>query len=133
MKIILPTIGTRGDLQPYIALALGLQTAGHLPIIATHPMMRGLVESYGLEFAPIGPDIDLGYEAAVIRGHSRNWMAGFLRVMKFSFSMLEKSHPHLLEICRNADLIVISHSAAGSIEADSLAACRREDEYKVVN
>jgi sterol 3beta-glucosyltransferase len=120
MKIILPTIGTRGDLQPYIALALGLQTAGHTPILATHPMMRNLVEAYGLEFSPIGPDIDIGYEAAVIRGHSRNWMAGFMRVMKFSFAMLEKSHPELLEICRQADLIVISHSAAGSMEADML-------------
>lgn len=120
MKIILPTIGTRGDVQPYIALALGLGKAGHTVTLATHPCMRGLVESYGVTFAPIGPDIDIGHEAAVIRANAPHWMVGFMRVMKFSFAMLELSHAGLLEICRGADLIIVSHSAAGRMEADKL-------------
>jgi sterol 3beta-glucosyltransferase len=45
MRIILPSIGTRGDVQPYIALALGLLKAGHRVTLATHPIMRGLVDS----------------------------------------------------------------------------------------
>jgi len=120
MRIIIPTIGTRGDVQPYIALALGLQTAGHQVVIASHPSLKSLVESYGVPFSPMGPDVDLGVEAAIIRGKSRNVMMGFARIMKFSFRMLEESHAELLELCRNQDLIVISHSAAGSIEADLL-------------
>jgi UDP:flavonoid glycosyltransferase YjiC (YdhE family) len=120
VKIIIPTIGTRGDVQPYIALALGLQNAGHSVSIASHPTMRGLVESYGVTFAPIGPDIDIGHETAVIRGRSPNWMIGFLRVMKFSFAMLEEAHADLLELCRAVDLVIVSHTAAGSIEADKL-------------
>jgi sterol 3beta-glucosyltransferase len=120
LKIIIPTIGTRGDVQPYIALALGLQNHGHDVRLATHPSMRGLVESYGVAFAPMGLDVDLGHEAAVIRGHSANWISGFMRVMRFSFSMLEQSHAKLLELCRGADLIIVSHSAAGSVEADQL-------------
>jgi UDP:flavonoid glycosyltransferase YjiC (YdhE family) len=120
MKIIIPTIGTRGDVQPYIALALGLQNAGHSVTLATHPCMRGLVESYQVEFAPIGPDIDIAYETAVIRGKSPNWMVGFMRVMKFSFSMLEKSHADLLKLCQGVDLVIVSHTAAGSMEADQL-------------
>jgi sterol 3beta-glucosyltransferase len=120
MKIILPTIGTRGDVQPYIALALGLGKAGHNVTLASHPCMRGLVESYGVTFAPMGPDIDIGHETAVIRGKSPHWMVGFMRVMKFSFAMLEQSHAGLLELCRGADLVIVSHSAAGRMEADKL-------------
>jgi UDP:flavonoid glycosyltransferase YjiC (YdhE family) len=120
MKIILPTIGTRGDVQPYIALAHGLQKSGHTVTLATHPCMRGLVDSYGVPFAPIGPDIDLGYEAARIRARSPNWMVGFMRVMRFSFAMLEQSYPDLLTLCGGADLVIVSHSAAGSMEADKL-------------
>jgi hypothetical protein len=120
MNIILPTIGTRGDVQPYIALALGLRQAGHTVTLATHPCMRGLVESYGVEFAPLGPDIDIGHEAARIRAKSPHWMVGFMRVMKFSFAMLEQAHPGLLETCRGADLVIVSHSAAGRMEADKL-------------
>ena len=120
MRIIVPTIGTRGDVQPYIALALGLQKAGHTVTVATHPAWRGQVEAYGAAFAPIGPDIDIGRETAVIRGHAPHWMIGFMRVMQFSFAMLEKSHADLLALCRAADLVVVSHTAAGSIEAAKL-------------
>lgn len=119
-RIIIPTIGTRGDVQPYVALALGLQASGHTVVLATHPCMRRLVESYGVPFAPIGPDIDIGQETAVIRANSPHWMVGFMRVMKFSFAMLEQSHADLLELCRAVDLVIVSHTAAGSIEADQL-------------
>jgi UDP:flavonoid glycosyltransferase YjiC (YdhE family) len=120
MKIIIPTIGTRGDVQPYIALSLGLQKSGHDVTLASHPCMRTLVESYGVNFASIGPDIDIAHETAIIRGKSPHWMIGFMRVMKFSFSMLEQAHPDLLALCQDGDLVIVSHTAAGSIEADQL-------------
>ena len=120
MKFIIPTIGTRGDVQPYIALALGLMRRNHTVTLATHPCMRTLVESYSIPFASIGPDIDIGYEAAKIRGRSKNWMLGFKRVMDFSFSMLEQSYSDLLPLCHQADVVIVSHSAAGSMEADRL-------------
>jgi sterol 3beta-glucosyltransferase len=67
MKILIPTAGSRGDVQTYIALAIGLQSAGNEVTVATHPFMCTLVELYGVPFAPIGPDIDIGHETAVIR------------------------------------------------------------------
>jgi sterol 3beta-glucosyltransferase len=120
MKIIIPTIGTRGDVQPYIAVALGLAKAGHIVTLATHPCMRGLVESYGIPLAPMGPDINIGHEAVVIRANAPHFMVGLMRAMKFSFAQLEQAHPGLLVLCRGADLVIISHTAAGSMEADKL-------------
>uniref|UniRef100_A0A7C4PN54 Glycosyltransferase n=1 Tax=Anaerolinea thermolimosa TaxID=229919 RepID=A0A7C4PN54_9CHLR len=120
LRILIPTIGTRGDVQPYIALALGLKEAGHSVTLATHPMMRFLIESYGVHFAPIGPDIDLAHETALLRRNSPHWMVGFWRVMQFSFSMLEQSHKDLLRLCETVDLVIVSHTAAGSMEADHL-------------
>ncbi|MFZ5809544.1 MAG: amidohydrolase family protein [Chloroflexota bacterium] len=60
MNIILPTIGTRGDVQPYIALALGLRKGGHTVTLVTHPCMRGLAVSYGVEFTTTGPELRVG-------------------------------------------------------------------------
>jgi len=37
MIIVIPTIGTRGDVQPYNALSLGLQKAGHDLTHLRHP------------------------------------------------------------------------------------------------
>lgn len=120
MKIVLPTIGSRGDIQPYIALAVGLSAHGHRVTLATHPEMRDLVESYGVPFASIGPDVRLDVESARLRRSSPIWLVGFVRVMQFSFSIIEQAHPDTLEVCRGADLVVVPHSAVGSIEAEML-------------
>ena len=56
-RILLSTFGSLGDLYPYLAIALGLQERGHLPIIATSAAYRQTVEGFGLEFHPVRPDI----------------------------------------------------------------------------
>ena len=122
MRIVIPTIGTRGDVQPYLALAAGLREAGHRVTVMTHPALGWLVTAYGLAFQPMGPDVDLGFEAARIRGRSSNWLLGFMRVMRFSFAMLEQCHGDILAEACDADLIVVSHSGAGRMEADQLGA-----------
>jgi UDP:flavonoid glycosyltransferase YjiC (YdhE family) len=71
MNILIPTIGSRGDVQPFIALAQGLKRSGHKVTLASHPVMQALVERYGVPFAPIGPDIDLTQEVAAIRQAAR--------------------------------------------------------------
>ena len=51
MKITVVTVGTRGDVEPFVALGLGLQKAGHTIKIATHAMFENFVRGYGLDFA----------------------------------------------------------------------------------
>ena len=120
MKVIIPTIGTRGDVQPYIALSLGLQESGYEVTLASHPVMEALVKSYGIIFKPIGPDVNIGKAAAAIRGRSRNWMLGLIRVMRFTVSTIEQASPDILALCREADLVVVTHSFAGGAEADKI-------------
>ncbi len=121
MRIIIPTIGSRGDVQPFIALAQGLARVGYAVTLASHPVMKPLVESYGVDFHPIGPDIDLAKEVAIIRQNSRSAVAGLMRAMRFSFDMLQRSHDDILALSEQADLIVVSaQSAAGKNEADKL-------------
>ncbi len=50
MRIAIITLGSRGDVQPYIALALGLQKAGHTLRLVTQENYEPLVVSYGLDF-----------------------------------------------------------------------------------
>jgi len=118
---LIPTIGSRGDVQPFIALTQGLERAGHTVTLASHPIMQTLVESFDLTFAPIGPDIDLAQEVAAIRLRSRKPVVGLVRGMRFGLDMVERSHADILAQCRKADLIVVSaQSAAGRNEADLL-------------
>jgi sterol 3beta-glucosyltransferase len=48
MKICILTIGTRGDVQPYIALGMGLKAAGHEVTVSTSDEFKALVLQYDL-------------------------------------------------------------------------------------
>jgi len=121
MKIVIPTIGSRGDVQPFIALAQGLEKAGHEAVLASHPVMKSLVESHEVTFEPIGPDIDLAERVAVIRQKARNVVIGLIQGMRFGFEMLEKSHADILALCEEADLVVVPTAVAtGKNEAERL-------------
>ncbi|GAX62216.1 glycosyl transferase, related to UDP-glucuronosyltransferase [Candidatus Scalindua japonica] len=50
MKITIITLGTRGDVQPYIALALGLKKSGYDVTIAVPTNFKSFVASYGLKY-----------------------------------------------------------------------------------
>lgn len=51
MRITLLTLGTRGDVQPYIALGQGLQRAGYLVTLGTSGDFQDMVTSCGLQFS----------------------------------------------------------------------------------
>ncbi|ARV46680.1 glycosyltransferase [Bacillus inaquosorum] len=56
MKINLLTIGTRGDVQPFIALGKELSRRGHYVTICTEGSFKDLAEKNKLSFSPIGTD-----------------------------------------------------------------------------
>lgn len=55
-KIGLITIGSRGDVQPYIALGKGLLNEGHEVTIITHSEFCDFVERHGIKFKSIAGD-----------------------------------------------------------------------------
>lgn len=57
MQVLLSSIGSRGDVQPVLALALELRALGHQARLCVAPNFKEWIESYGLECTPIGPDL----------------------------------------------------------------------------
>ncbi|CAG8279064.1 unnamed protein product [Penicillium salamii] len=56
LNIVIQIVGSRGDVQPFIALGNALQKHGHRVRIATHDVFAEFVHKSGLEFYPIGGD-----------------------------------------------------------------------------
>jgi len=56
LNITMYTIGSTGDVMPYIALGRELQRRGHLVTIACLAMFEETVRSSGLGFAPLAGD-----------------------------------------------------------------------------
>ena len=116
-KIAMFTMGTRGDVQPYIYLSKELMKNGYDVTLGSHPCWRGLVEDSGIHFEPIGPDIDIEKEAAVIRGKSHNAMMSLIKCMNFIMKIIRNSTEEVYEVCKGKDLIVVTHSQMGAVEA----------------
>lgn len=58
MKVLILTHGTRGDVQPFVALASALTNSGHETLVGAPAASASLVESYALRFVPLadGPN-----------------------------------------------------------------------------
>ena len=113
MRITIITAGSRGDVQPYIALALGLRAAGHEPRVATHETFRAWVSGYGLDFAPVAGD-----PRAVLRSRAaERWLAtgrnrnvlGFVRELRaLAPALVESSLADYWQAAQGADALVYS-------------------------
>eukprot|EP01025_Chloroclados_australasicus_P017191 TRINITY_DN1874_c0_g1_i8.p2 TRINITY_DN1874_c0_g1~~TRINITY_DN1874_c0_g1_i8.p2 ORF type:complete len:687 (+),score=84.21 TRINITY_DN1874_c0_g1_i8:2329-4389(+) len=56
LNIVIMVVGTRGDVQPFVALGRRLKEFGHRVRLATHAIYRDFVQTFGLEFYPLGGD-----------------------------------------------------------------------------
>ena len=73
MKIMILTIGTRGDVQPYIALGRALMASGHEITICTCAHFEPFIREYGLGYAYVNNDfIDFMHspEGKIILGNA---------------------------------------------------------------
>ncbi len=72
MRITILALGSRGDVQPFVALALALRTRGHAVRIAAPQDYATLIEDYGLPIHVLGglirEQMDMPHVAAMLDG-----------------------------------------------------------------
>lgn len=104
-RIVLCTFGSLGDLHPIVALARELKRRGHSPVVATTPAYRGRVESMGVEFHPVRPDIDITEPAILRRAmHPRDGLR-FI-ICELIMPYLRESYADTATAIEGADLLV---------------------------
>ncbi|KAI1170111.1 autophagy-related protein 26 [Nemania sp. FL0916] len=113
LKITCLTIGSRGDVQPYIALCKGLIAEGHEPRIATHVEFRDWIEGHGIEFAPVAGDPSELLRICIENG-TFTW--AFLREANTNFrGWLDGLLASAWTACQGSDLLIESPSAMAGI------------------
>ncbi|HWS37674.1 MAG TPA: glycosyltransferase [Actinoplanes sp.] len=58
--ILIVTVGTRGDVVPYVTLGSALRDIGHRIVVATHTSLRSHVDSAGLGFVSLPVEFSAG-------------------------------------------------------------------------
>jgi UDP:flavonoid glycosyltransferase YjiC (YdhE family) len=105
-RIVLTTVGSLGDLHPYIAIGTGLQARGHEVVVATSACYRQKIEALHLGYRPIRPDSAWLSDATVMRRfiHVR-W--GMIRgAREWILPALRESYEDILAASEGADLLV---------------------------
>jgi sterol 3beta-glucosyltransferase len=104
-------LGSRGDVQPFTALGLGLQQAGHSVRIAAATDYEEVVAPYGIEFAPLVGSIRDFMDTQMIYG----MLDEPDNPLRFITGLTEAVRPLILRLvadvyaaCKDADAVVVS-------------------------
>jgi len=93
VKFTIHTLGTRGDLQPYLALAIGLREWGHEVLLIGPEQFSGLADSYHVPFAAVPAaflDVLESPEAKAIIGQSRGGFGAGFKLLKHYVGLLRQ-------------------------------------------
>ncbi|QRV84192.1 glycosyltransferase family 1 protein [Ceratobasidium sp. AG-Ba] len=113
------TIGSRGDVQPYIALALGLMQQGHKVTIVTHEEYKSWCEGWGVAHRSAGGDPGALMKLSV---ENRMFSPQFFKEGLTNFRQwLDDLLVESWKQCQDADVLIQSPSAmAGAHIAEAL-------------
>jgi len=106
-RILLATLGSLGDLHPYIAVGRALVDRGHRARIATTLEYREAVEGAGLEFAPVRPPMEALGDRREIAERLFDPLRGVERLLReIVMPHLHEAHRDLANAAADADLLV---------------------------
>ena len=124
MRIVLSNIGTLGDINPLIAIALELKRRGHVPVMALPAVYEARIRPLDLEFRAVRPDIDPKNNLLVemIYDVKKGTETG---LREFLFPVLRQTYDDLLEAAtkpERADLLLLGElNYAGPLVAEVTA------------
>jgi rhamnosyltransferase subunit B len=122
LRIVLSNIGTFGDINPLIAIALELKRRGHTPVMALPAVYAPKIVPLGLAFHPLRPDIDPTNTMLVEMVYDVN-KGTETGLRKFLFPVLRETYADLLDAATKparADLLLLGElNYAGPLVAEA--------------
>jgi rhamnosyltransferase subunit B len=104
-RILITTLGSLGDIHPYMAIALGVQARGHRAVIATSEMYRAKIEAAGIGFHPVRPDISPG-DTGLLKIVMEERKGGEYLLRRLIFPRVRESYEDLMSAVAGADLLI---------------------------
>jgi len=102
MKIVLSTFGSRGDVQPMLALSLALQAKGHAVLLAAPPEKAAWANALGCPFHPLGSSVT-AFSDKLENAHS---LRAAMRFLAFLRKEIPIQFEVLPQIIAGADLVI---------------------------
>ena len=120
MRILIASFGVRGDIQPYLALAAGLQAAGHRVTLATSDNFTAWINSYGVSAHPAPFNMAAFTQRPETQAILRS--GNLIRQVRLLRDLMRQNAAAQDEVwaaCQDADFVIQSPTASGALEAVS--------------
>ncbi len=117
MNITILTYGSRGDVQPFLALALGLQQNGHRVRLAAPHRFAEFVARYGVSFVPLAGDPEIISQRLNAAGG--NPLRAMTAIQGYVSDIAPQVARAAFAACEDADLLI--HSFLFTVGAHSWA------------
>jgi sterol 3beta-glucosyltransferase len=117
MRITILTYGSRGDVQPFLALAIGLQKAGHQLKLAAPRRFENFVSTNNITFVPLAGDPEVISQR--LNDAGVNPVSMVHAMSDYIFSIADQVAREAFVACNDTDLII--HSFLFTTGGHSLA------------
>lgn len=116
-RIAIATIGTQGDVQPYVALALALKSRGYDVVLGTNADFENFVTSHGVEFHSLGSNIQnflqqSNFESAM----SQNMFVNMPALLVDGQKIVETAGRCAWSMAQGADAIIMNMNSSFGID-----------------
>ena len=125
MRITIITVGSRGDVQPYVALGLALARSGHAVRLATHDEFEPFIRGHGLDFMPVA-----GNPREIVQSEQgKRWLESQSNPVRFMRGLKELTADLIWQVAddtirASADAELLLASTLGLFSAAHIAEAR---------
>jgi UDP:flavonoid glycosyltransferase YjiC (YdhE family) len=104
------TTGSRGDVQPFVALALALLARGHDVTIVASENFRDFIDGFGVRFIPVTGNSEqiINSPVALKLLEGGSVFKFFYHLQKATARSADQSNRDILEACRHFDFLITS-------------------------
>jgi len=106
LAITLIAPGSRGDVQPYVALGTGLKKAGHTVRVLTSQDFEALVTTYNLDFWDLGGAMQTVAQEMQHLLEQGNFLKILASMGETAQQLVNQASRNGLEACQDADIII---------------------------
>lgn len=116
-RIAIATIGTQGDVQPYLALAIALQAKGYSVALGAPSDFKDLITSYGVEFHSLGSNIQSFLKQSRFEdAMSQSMLINGPSLLRQGQQIVDTAARHAWNMAQGADAIIVNMNTSFGID-----------------
>ena len=116
-RIAMATLGTQGDIQPYVALASALKERGYSVVLGTTDDFEQMVTSYGIEFWSLGSSMrEFVKQTQFDKAMNKSLLVNAPGLLRQGQRIVDRAARASWEMCQGADCIVLNMNTSFTID-----------------